>query len=130
HGVQHQFLQNARIIPNRWCEPSPPISLGAPCQGTAGQCRWKHSQAPLWPWMTVRTKEKESEAERRQTQWSYSAGPYGPGRASKSGGGTSTVFPRRFSPGGRVVVLGSASGLASWDVACPSSGLYPPPACP
>src|SRR5262249_52055712 len=102
----------------------------APCQGSAGQCRWKHSQAPLWPWMTVRTKEKESEAERRQTQWSYSAGPYGPGRASKYGRRTSIGVPPRFSPRGRVVVLGSASGHASWDVACPSSGRYPPPACP
>ena len=43
---------------------------------------------------------------------------------------TSIGVPPRFSPRGRVVVLGSASGHASWDVACPSSGRYPPPPVP
>jgi hypothetical protein len=84
----------------------------------------------LCPAMTERTKEKESEAERRQTQWSILPGPSGPGPRRRYGRRTSIGAPPRFSPRGRVVVLGSASGHASWDVACPSSGRYPSPPVP
>src|SRR5262245_48887635 len=42
---------------------------------------------------------------------------------------TSIGVPPRFSPRGRVVVLGSASGHASWDVAAFVRRVLPVPAC-
>src|SRR5262249_39236714 len=43
---------------------------------------------------------------------------------------TSIGVPPRFSPRGRVVGLGSASGHASWDVAAFVRRVLPVPACP
>src|SRR5262249_59895572 len=78
----------------------------------------------------LRRRTKERIGSRTPTDaMSYFAGPYGPGRAWVARRTSIGVAPR-FSPRGRVVVLGSASGHASWDVAAFVRRVLPAPACP
>src|SRR5690242_2529786 len=59
-------------------------------------------------------KNRKQNADRRN--W-YSAGPYGPGRASQRRGAHLSAFHRGSRPKESFIARDSASGQASWDVA-------------
>ena len=114
------------------CEPSPPISFGAPCPAAAGKCRWKHWQAPLGMddgrARTERTNERKIGGETPTDARLFCRG-IGHGRASQRGGAHLSAFHRGSRPKESFIARDSASGQASWDAAdsnLPFERHYPP----
>jgi hypothetical protein len=108
-------------MPRECFDPSPPILVGAPCQGAVANAGGSIRKRRL-AWMTDGTngKERKSEAKRRQTQGS-SAVPTGTAAPAAAGAHLS-AFHRGPGLGDRTPLPGSSSALPEL---VPLSGRYP-----